>query len=167
MVGTAGILEYSLTSVPQLLVEVHHLGSCVQRGPLLNTPSSSHQLASWLGLLVPPSVQWTYGASWRDVPSTRISIQCSDNAVSTLVTAMCANAEQRWSKQVCHSPPPPTPQTHKGTYTQPRRHLPPASATPGSRGSQHSGRPIDRTPRYGRPVGSRKEGGTDRGLATR
>jgi len=61
---------------------------------------------------------------------------------------------------------PPLPQTHKGTYTQARRHLPPASATAGSGGGQQSGRPCDRTPRCSRPVGSRREGGADRGLAT-
>ena len=60
-------------------------------------------------------------------------------------------------------PPPPPPQTHKGTYTQARRHLPPASATAGSGGGQQSGRPCDRTPGYGRPVGSGSEGGADRG----
>ena len=69
------------------------------------------------------------------------------------------------SKECLHDnvEPPPPPQTHKGTYTQARRHLPPASATAGSGGGQQSGRPCDRTPGYGRPVGSRREGGADRG----
>ena len=33
-----GILEYNLTCVPQLLVQVHLLGSRVQRCPLITTP---------------------------------------------------------------------------------------------------------------------------------
>ena len=37
-VRTASILEKNLTCVPQLLVEVHFLHRCVQRGPLLATP---------------------------------------------------------------------------------------------------------------------------------
>ena len=80
--------------------------------------------------------------------------------------AMHANAEQQWSKQVCHNPPHPT-QTHKGSYTQVWRHLPPVSATAGSGGRQQSGRPCDRIPGCGRPFGSRREGSADCGLATR
>ena len=34
----------------------------------------------------------------------------------TLGRAMCANAEQQWSKQVCHSPPPP-PLRHTRAHT--------------------------------------------------
>ena len=42
----------------------------------------------------------------------------------TLPRTMCANAEQQWSKQVCHSPPPPpdTPgHIHTGTAASPAR----------------------------------------------
>ena len=62
----------------------------------------------------------------------------------------------------CATAPPP-PKRHKGTYTQARRHLPPARATAGSGGGQQSGRPCDRTPGYSRPVGSGREGSADRG----
>ena len=41
----------------------------------------------------------------------------------TLHHAMCATAEQQWSKQVCHSPPPPDTQwhIHTGTAASPAR----------------------------------------------
>ena len=48
-----------------------------QRVSHFSLPHSSHQLDSWLGLAVPPSVQWTYEASCLDVPSTAIGNQCS------------------------------------------------------------------------------------------
>ena len=38
----------------------------------------------------------------------------------TLPRTMCANAEQQWSKQVCHSPPPPS--LHKHTRAHTHRH---------------------------------------------
>ena len=78
-------------------------------------------------------------------------------------TSPCHVRHGRTTMEQAGVPQPPPPQTHKGTYTQARRHLPPASATAGSGGGQQSGRPCDRTPGYGRPVGSGREGGADRG----
>ena len=135
-------------------------------GPLVYAGCSAAACAASTGgtqgseaLCVPwgPSPAGIRPRLWGARPSPRGSTTC--------------DADQQWSKQVCHSPPPPPcppPPPHtRGTYTQARWHLPPASATAGSEGGQRSRRPCDRTPGYGRPIGPRREGGADPGLATR
>ena len=89
----------------------------------LPVPTGSRGVVGWLVL-----VTWRLRAQAHISPGG-LSVRLSSlpagawSTRHTLPRAMCANVEQQWSKQVCHSPSPPPPlQTHQGTYTQAQRH---------------------------------------------
>ena len=67
------------------ITKIYFLGGRVHGLPLFTAPSS-HQMDSWLGLDVPPNMQWAYEASCFDVPSTATCSQYSGRSPGCMMS---------------------------------------------------------------------------------